>query len=121
MHAAWVLMKFLSIPVAILILVALPLTATAVEYGPGRAMLAASDGAPQLPTLGTGAASAAPMEKPDLADATGAGAPAAPAPVPPPHAHAPASHHADKPAHPGKAAAPPTQASWQSLLPGSIQ
>ena len=120
MRGAWVLMKLLSLPVLVLILAALPLTAVAMDYGPARPMLAAGGGAPQLPSLESGAPATAPIGKPDVPDSANPGVSAA-APAPLPHASTSANRHADKPAHPGKTATPPSQASWQSLLPGSIQ
>lgn len=113
-------MKLLSIPVLALILAALPLTAAAIDYGPARPMLAAGGGAPQLPSLESGAPSGTPsMGKPDVPDsANPASSTAASAPAPRPHPLT--SRRTDKSAHPGKAATPPSQ-SWQSLLPGSIQ
>lgn len=114
-------MKLLSIPALILILSALPLAATAADYGVGGGMLAASSPAPQLPNLDGGSTAGAAQDRADVPDAAGPTAAPAPAPAPAARPRAAGSRHVDKPIHPGKAAAPPEQPSWQSLLPGSIQ
>ncbi|HVX04453.1 MAG TPA: hypothetical protein VHA71_04965 [Rhodanobacteraceae bacterium] len=110
-----------------------PLTAAAVDYGPNAPLLAADTNAPQLPGSQASAARGE-MSKPEvMADEDGGGD--APGPTSAPQRVTPSSSaHTAAPAHGlGPAArnkpsatashpvpAPPT-ASWQSLLPGSIQ
>lgn len=120
----------------VLLLAGTPLAAAALDYGPNAPLLAADANAPQLPGAQVDAAARGEMPRPDLAptesDEAGGGLPSTVAPqrMTPSAAtpHAPpatgnpgptASNRARAPvAHP--APQPPT-ATWQSLLPGSIQ
>lgn len=125
-------MKRLSPWLAVLILCSLPLTAAAFDYGPSPTLLAGSADAPQLPGADVRAAARGEMPKPDVTPedelepeppapaprtASPAAAPARPGPV----LHKLGPSASNKPhiqnAHPTPAPA----ASWQSLLPGSIQ
>lgn len=127
-------MKHLSSCLTVLLLGGVPLAAAAVDYGPNSTLLAAETTAPQLP----GAMRAAPgnaIPKPDMVAGDAADAGDAVQPIP--QRMAP-SASAPRPAtptlrSPGPTAnnnphatttqpmqVPPT-ASWQSLLPGSIQ
>ncbi|TAN05046.1 MAG: hypothetical protein EPN38_12440 [Rhodanobacteraceae bacterium] len=126
-------MKRLSPWLAVLILCSVPLTAAAFDYGPDQTLLAGSADAPQLPGAAVREAARGELPRPDVMpdDAATDSDPPAPAP----HATQPAA----APARPGPAigklgpsasnkpriqAAHPTPApaaSWQSLLPGSIQ
>lgn len=110
-------MKLLSIPLWVLVLAAMPLTAAAFDLGPEQPLVAANAAAPQLPRLDA-AAPTAPMAKPDVPDVNSA--PVVPA-SPMPRPRAPSSSRVDKSAHAEKPVPPPNQPSWQSLLPGSIQ
>jgi hypothetical protein len=123
-------MKHLSLCLTVLVLGAAPLTAAALDYGPDRPLLAAENGAPQLPSAQTRTESMGTMPKPDVAEVdSGGGAEAAPAvprvaPVASPGVTRPApeASASNKPrSRIAKPATAPTPASWQSLLPGSIQ
>ncbi|MGH8183254.1 MAG: hypothetical protein ACREPH_06325 [Rhodanobacteraceae bacterium] len=133
-------MRHLSLCVTVLLLGGLPLTAAAVDYGSDSLLLAADTGAPQLPgAIGHGAAKGE-SAKPGLMtlDANAANDSAEAnevVPLPATQRMAPsgASHPASAPRNTGASAsnkprAPttrpipaPVPASWQSLLPGSIQ
>ncbi|HET7611306.1 MAG TPA: hypothetical protein VFK29_05920 [Rhodanobacteraceae bacterium] len=123
-------MKHLTSWLTVLLLGAVPLSAAALDYGPNRPLLAVENGAPQMPDVNAHAGSAAPMAKPDVAsvaevDAIDA-APAMPrvAPVAAPGAPRPgqAPSASNKPRSKiARPATAPSPASWQSLLPGSIQ
>lgn len=115
----------------VLVLGTMPLTAAAFDYGSNRPLLAAENGAPQLPGAQLHASSMDTMPKPDVAAVdSGEGAEAAPASprVAPPQSpgvtrSVPATSASIKPRS-SRIATPataPTPASWQSLLPGSIQ
>jgi len=128
-------MRRSSLWLTVLLIGGVPLTAAAVDYGPNAPLLAADTNAPQLPGSQVSAAARGEMSKPDVvADSEDSGSDA-PGPTSAPQHMTPSSSspHAAAPAHslgtarnkPAAAAshavpAPPT-ASWQSLLPGSIQ
>lgn len=124
-------MKHLSLWVTVLALGSVPLTAAAFDYGPNRPLLAAENGAPQLPgAQQTRAESLGSMPKPDVAEVdSGGGAEAAPAaprmaPASSPGVTRPAPETSASNKLRSRIAEPataPTPASWQSLLPGSIQ
>lgn len=129
-------MKHSSLWLTVLLLAGTPLTAAALDYGPNAPLLAADANAPQLPGAQVDAAARGEMPRPDLApaesDEAGGGVsstvapqrmtPSAATPHTAPATSNPgptASNHPRAPvAHP--APQPPT-ATWQSLLPGSIQ
>ena len=125
-------MRRSSLWLTVLLLGAVPLTAAAVDYGPNAPLLAAETNAPQLPGSQANAASHGEMPRPDAMADDDTGSDAAPAATPQrmmPSASSPrvlpALHGAaarNKP-HASAAHAAPAQptASWQSLLPGSIQ
>lgn len=123
-------MKHLSLCLTVLALGALPLTAAAFDYGSNRPLLAAENGPPQLPGAQLHGSSTGRMPKPDVADIE-SGDGAEPAPAVPRNAPAatpgvarpaPQTSARDKPrARIAEPASAPTPASWQSLLPGSIQ
>lgn len=130
-------MRRSSLWLTVLVIGGLPLTAAAVDYGPNAPLLAADTNAPQLPGSQVSAAARGEMPKPDVtsdSEESGGGDSApgptsapermmpsasSPRPVVPAHGIGPAARN--KP-HASTAPAPtlPT-ASWQSLLPGSIQ
>lgn len=121
-------MKHLSLCLTVLALGALPLTAAAFDYGSNRPLLAAENGAPQLPGAQLHGSSTGTMPKPDIDIESGNGAEAVPVS---PNARA-VSPGVTRPAPQTSAsnktrtriaspATAPTPASWQSLLPGSIQ
>lgn len=127
-------MKRLSPWLAVLIFCSVPLTAAAFDYGPNRALLAAGADAPQLPGAEARAAARGEMPRPDAmpedaaTDAdTSAPAPRAIRPAATPSRPGPAIRNpgpsaSNKPRTPAAQPAPaPAAASWQSLLPGSIQ
>jgi hypothetical protein len=118
-------MKRLSSLLTVLLLGAVPLTAAALDYGPNRTLLAVENSVPQLPDTQVRATSPEP--------AAPESDPAAPLPVAsrttPGSSPAALRRTARQAAH-GKAqpttskpdpATTPSQFSWQSLLPGSIQ
>ncbi|WIG54528.1 MAG: hypothetical protein OJF61_000314 [Rhodanobacteraceae bacterium] len=129
-------MRRSSLWLTVLLIGGVPLTAAAVDYGPNAPLLAADTNAPQLPGSQAGASARGEMSRPDVtADSEDAGSDAAPGPAATPqhmtpsasspHAAAPArglGTARNKPSAPAShpAQTPPT-ASWQSLLPGSIQ
>jgi len=118
---------------AVLLLGAVPLTAAAFDYGPNRPLLAAENGAPQLPVLQQRDAPTGATSKPDVMAAatieTPDSSPAAPRMTPsaasPQHAaqgnHGPTASAKPRGPAPIRPAAEPGPATWQSLLPGSIQ
>ena len=130
-------MRRSSLWLTVLLIGGVPLTAAAVDYGPNAPLLAADSNAPQLPGSQVSAAARGEMPKPDItADTEQDGGDSAPGPAPtqqrmmpsasPPRPVAPA--HNLGPAARNKPSAPATRpvpavptASWQSLLPGSIQ
>jgi hypothetical protein len=129
-------MRHLSLWLTVLLLSGLPLTAAALDYGPNSSLLAAAN-APQLSDSQGRTASPGEMSKPDIATAdSGESEDAAPTPAPshprmtpgtqspqPTSAsHNPGSTASNKPrAAVGQQAPEPPTATWQSLLPGSIQ
>ncbi len=124
-------MKHVSSWLTILLLGCVPLTAAAFDYGPNRPLLAAENGAPQLPALQQRDAPAGAMSKPDVMTAatveTPDASPAIPRMAPPstssvaPRSHGPTASAKPRTAAPTQPAAEPGPATWQSLLPGSIQ
>jgi hypothetical protein len=127
-------MKCLSPWLAVLILGSVPLTAAALDYGPNRALLAVGADAPQLPGAEARAAARGEMPRPDTmpedddADAN-TSAPMVPHVIRPavtpsrpgPTIRNPSPSASNKPRIPTAHPAPAPAASWQSLLPGSIQ
>lgn len=128
-------MKRLSPWLAVLILGSVPLTAAAFDYGPNQTLLAAGTDAPQLPGADVRAAAHGEMPRPDVMTEDDATAADANIGTPTPHAVRPAATPArpgpvirglgpsasNKPHVPVVHPAPAPAASWQSLLPGSIQ
>lgn len=125
-------MKHLSTWLAVLLLGAVPLTATAADYGPDRQLLAVENAAPQMPDVQSRSATTGSMAKPDFAEANAEGSGSA-SPMPPrmtpsaasppassPHA-APMASNKPRSSAPAKPALEPAPATWRSLLPGSIQ
>lgn len=128
-------MKHLSMWLTVLLLGGLPLVAAALDYGPNRPLLAAENGAPQLPGARTQAAAPGALPSPDITEASvdetpdspaaalrmtpSAASPAAPAALP--RGHGTSASNKPAAATRAKAAAPSDPASWRSLLPGSIQ
>lgn len=125
-------MKHLSLCVTVLLLGGVPLTAAALDYGPNAPLLAAETASPQLPGSQVHAVAHGEMPQSDAMTADD-GNDAASSPStqhvapsssarPGPTQHVPGPAASNKPrgssAHPTPV--PPT-ASWQSLLPGSIQ
>lgn len=123
-------MKRLPLLLTVLCAAGLPLTAAALDYGPGEHMLAAEASAPSLPSTrnddngyaGFTTSHRAPMDDGDSTAAASSNNddadPPAPAPAPKRtvrRATAPI-HAAPGPAKPGHGVL-----TWQSLLPGSIQ
>lgn len=131
-------MKRLSLSLTVLLLGGAPLVAVAADYGPNAPLLASNASAPQLPGAQARAAAHGEMPMPDAVEADAGGdadnagnAATLPEPLEPrpvvrqatPSSHAPGptasnKSHAAPIAHP---VPPPATASWQSLLPGSIQ
>ena len=124
-------MKRLSMWLTVLCLGSLPLAAAALDYGPNRQLLAAENGAPQLPLMqpqGTASRAAA---KPDLGEANASDTPgpaSVAARVTPSAASPAATRNSGATAsnkQSGSAPAKPVDqldpAAWRSLLPGSIQ
>lgn len=125
-------MKHLSSWLTVLILGAVPLSAAALDYGPNRSLLAVESGASQLSGARASAASMDTAAKPDRAGATNTEGDASDAlPATPPIAPvvSPGVSRASQPPSQSskplrkiaKPATAPSPASWQSLLPGSIQ
>jgi hypothetical protein len=118
-------MKTFSMLLTVLCAAGLPLTAAALDYGPGQCMLAAETSAPSLPSTHGNGNPFAELVSPHRAHAddedsnsasNGSGnADAKPA--------APTARRSSGPTPGPATAAPPRQGvlSWQSLLPGSIQ
>lgn len=129
-------MRHLSLWLTVLLLSGVPLTAAALDYGPNSSLLAAAN-APQLSDSQGRAGSTGEISKPDLATAdSGDSEDAAPAPAPghprmtpgthspqpAPASRNPSSTASNKPrAATGQQPPEPPTATWQSLLPGSIQ
>lgn len=126
-------MRRSSLWLTVLLIGGVPLTAAAVDYGPNAPLLAADTNAPQLPGSQVSAAARGEMPKADVMADSEDGGSDAPGPASAPQrmtpsssspraaaAHGVAAHN--KPSAPAShpAQTPPT-ASWQSLLPGSIQ
>lgn len=123
-------MKHLSLGLTVLVLGAVPLTAAALDYGSNPPLLAAETGAPHLPGAQLHASAMGTMPRPDVAEADNAddaeAAPAAPriAPSQSPGVTRPAPDTSASIKPRSRVATPstaPSPASWQSLLPGSIQ
>lgn len=130
-------MRRSSLWLTVLLIGGVPLTAAAVDYGPNAPLLAADTNAPQLPGAQTGAAARGEMPKPDImADSEEGAGDSAPGPSSAPQRMLPSTSsprviapaHGLGPAARNKPRAPATHpeptlptASWQSLLPGSIQ
>ncbi|MES2403046.1 MAG: hypothetical protein V4567_01760 [Pseudomonadota bacterium] len=123
-------MKRSSLWLTVLLIGGVPLTAAAVDYGPNAPLLAADSNAPQLP--GSQGNATARGEKPDVMADSEDGGDSAPGPSAAPQRMTPSSSspHAapahgtaarNKPSAPASHPAPTPTASWQSLLPGSIQ
>jgi hypothetical protein len=127
-------MKHLSLWLTVILLGAMPLAAAAFDYGPNQPLLAANASLPQLPaqvraTEGSQphgdvlAANADDTNTPSI----GSTARARPATTPMTSATRPIRNGAAAPSKPRQlppSATPeplPTQPTWQSLLPGSIQ
>lgn len=123
-------MRHASLWLTVLLLGGTPLTAAAFDYGPNHPLLAAENGAPQLPVLQQRDAPAGAMSKPDVMPATSAENPD-PSPAEPRMTPSSSSGQAGTPRPRGPTASKsrstnpqqpaPGPATWQSLLPGSIQ
>lgn len=129
-------MRRSSLWLTVLLIGGAPLTAAAVDYGPNAPLLAADTNAPQLPGSQGAVSGRGELSKSDVMADSEDGGDSAPGPSATPqhmmpsssspHATAPArgvgAAARNKPSAPAShpAPAPPT-ASWQSLLPGSIQ
>lgn len=127
-------MKHLSLWLTVVLLGAMPLAAAAFDYGPNQPLLAANASVPQLPGAQVQAAAEGSLSHGDVlaANADDTSAPAidgtahARPATPSGSASRPARNSAvvnSKPrrAPPVTSEPLPTQATWQSLLPGSIQ
>jgi hypothetical protein len=123
-------MKHLPLWLTVLLLGGVPLTAAAFDYGPNRTLLAAENGAPQLPVLQQRDAPSGALSKPEVMKAASAESPNPSSAEPrmtPSSASAAAAARSRGPtasnqshgANPEQPA--PGPATWQSLLPGSIQ
>ncbi len=123
-------MRHLPLWLTVLLLGGLPLTAAAFDYGPNRTLLAAENGGPQLPALQQRDAPNGAMPKPEVMTAASAENPnpVAAEPRMTPSSASPAG--AARPGGPTASNKPrganpeqpaPGPATWQSLLPGSIQ
>lgn len=117
-------MKRVSLLLTVLCAAGLPLTAAALDYGPGEHMLAAETSAPSLPSAHGDGNPFAELVSPHRAHAddddsssasSSSNADAKPA--------TPTARRSSAPAPGPSTAAPPRHGvlSWQSLLPGSIQ
>lgn len=128
-------MKRSSLWLTVLLIGGVPLTAAAVDYGPNAPLLAADTNAPRLPGSQVSAAARGEMPKPDvMADTEEGGGDPGPAPAPqrmmpstssprtvaPARSVGPAASNKPHASATRPVPALPT-ASWQSLLPGSIQ
>lgn len=125
-------MKRLSMWLTVLLLGSLPLAAAALDYGPNRQLLAAENGAPQLPLAQSQPAAQGALAKPDLGE-TGASetpGPASSMPRAAPSTSLPAAAARDTGPTASNKQRGPVQpkpvdqldpAAWRSLLPGSIQ
>ena len=129
-------MKHSSLCLTVLLLAGTPLTAAAVDYGPNAPLLAAEANAPQLPGAQVDAATRGEMPKPgylspdanepagNTASAVGPQRLTSPtvSPRSTPSAGNPGPTASNKPRVPMAHPVPPAStATWQSLLPGSIQ
>lgn len=134
-------MKHLSLYLTVLLLGGVPPSAAALDYGSNSALLAADTNAPQLPGAAMHDAARGEMSKPDVMavdantadDTADAGevvptqapqrmAPSASSPRAAPAPRASSNSASNKPRMPAAHPTPvPATASWQSLLPGSIQ
>ena len=123
-------MKHLPLRLTVLLLGGLPLTAAAFDYGPNRNLLAAENGAPQLSVLqqrdapGSTAPkpdvmAAASVENPDPSPAEPRMTPSSASPGAAARPRGPTASNKTRGANPEQPA--PGPATWQSLLPGSIQ
>jgi hypothetical protein len=121
-------MRHLPLWLTVLLLGGLPLTAAALDYGPNRTLLAAENGAPQLPVLQQRDAPNGAMPKPEVMTAASAENPVAAEPRMTPSSASPVgaarpsgatASSKSRGANPEQPA--PGPATWQSLLPGSIQ
>lgn len=127
-------MKRWSLLLTVILLGAMPLVAAAFDYGPNQPLLAASGSTPQLPGTSTHVATEGGTPRADVVASNDddAGTPATDSvaqPRPPATPTRTAAPHRDisasnKPHQPPASAKPlpvVPQATWQSLLPGSIQ
>jgi hypothetical protein len=122
-------MKHLPLWLTVLLLGGVPLTAAAFDYGPNRTLLAAENGAPQLPVLQQRDAPSGALSKPEVVTAASAESPnpsSAQSRMTPSASvtaaarpHEPTASNQSHGANPEQPA--PGPATWQSLLPGSIQ
>lgn len=122
-------MKHLSRLLTVLILGAVPLTAAALDYGPNQPLLVAANDAPPLPSARSALMGAITKSDPpeagdhEVADAAPAqprvvATPSRAAAAPPDRGPSASNRpHGKATGHP----VAPSPASWQSLLPGSIQ
>lgn len=129
-------MKHLSLWLTVVLLGAMPLAAAAFDYGPNQPLLAANASVPQLPGAQVRAAAEGSLPRGDVlatnaddtsAPATDSTSRARQATTPTASATRPtrngtATNSKPRQAPPLVTPEPlPTQATWQSLLPGSIQ
>ncbi|HKZ09087.1 MAG TPA: hypothetical protein VJL61_00080 [Rhodanobacteraceae bacterium] len=120
-------MKHLPLWLTVLLLGGVPLTAAAFDYGPNRTLLAAENGAPQLPVLQQRDAASVAVSKPEVMAAASAESPNPEPRMTPSSTSAaaaarprgPTASNKSRGANPEQPA--PGPATWQSLLPGSIQ
>jgi hypothetical protein len=120
-------MKHVPLWLTVLLLGGLPLTAAALDYGPNRTLLAAENGAPQLPVLQQRDAPNGAMSRPEAASTESPSPSSAEPRMSPSSASAaatarprgPTASNKSRGANPEQPA--PGPATWQSLLPGSIQ
>ena len=128
-------MKHLSLWLTVILLGAMPLAAAAFDYGPNQPLLAANASVPQLPGAQVRAAAEGSLPRGDVlaANADDTSAPAIDTtsrarPATPtgsatrPVRNGTAANSKPRQSPPPVTSEPlPTQATWQSLLPGSIQ